>query len=231
VKFRDVKFILTDIEGTTTSVSFVYDQLFPYFRENYKGLLDMKGREEVKELFKATKHLSMQLEDLEIHSDEEVLETLHRWSVEDKKITPLKTAQGLIWKAAYESGAIKGHVYPDVAGKLEKWKNNKVELGVFSSGSIAAQKLLFKNSEFGDLAKLFSYFFDTTTGQKKDKETYTKIASEINQDPKNILFLSDINAELEAAQAVDFQCCQLLRPKTISNWDNYAHSFDDIDLI
>ncbi len=221
-------FILTDIEGTTTSVSFVYDVLFPYFRENIQKVRALVHLPEVQAIFKETIRLASETEQISIASDDEVIETLIRWSNEDKKITPLKELQGLLWKEAYESGLIKGHVYEDVSPALKNWKEAGIQLGVFSSGSIAAQKLIFGYSVSGDLTPYFSAYFDTTTGGKREVETYTKISQELKIQPADILFLSDIIEELEAAQQAGLQTIQLVRPGTIANWNSTAESFYDI---
>jgi len=115
-------FILTDIEGTTTSVSFVYDVLFPYFRENIGKVRELVDLPEIQTIFQETIRLATETENKTIASNDEVIDTLIRWSNEDKKITPLKDLQGILWKEAYESGLIKGHVYEDVAPDLKAWK-------------------------------------------------------------------------------------------------------------
>ena len=97
-----------------------------------------------------------------LNSVDDIINTLYRWSEEDRKITPLKTVQGVLWEKGYTSGEIKGHVYEEVAESLKSWKEQGIELGVFSSGSIAAQKLIFGYSEAGDLTPYFSHYFDTT---------------------------------------------------------------------
>lgn len=221
-------FILTDIEGTTTSVSFVYDVLFPYFRENIQKVRTMVHLPEVQAIFKESIRLASETENISIASDDEVIETLIRWSTEDKKITPLKSLQGLLWKEAYVSGLIKGHVYDDVSPSLKTWKEAGMQLGVFSSGSIAAQKLIFGYSVSGDLTPCFSAYFDTTTGGKREVETYMKISKELKTQPSDILFLSDIIEELEAAQQAGLQTIQLVRPGTIANWLHTASSFSEI---
>lgn len=223
------QYILTDIEGTTTSVSFVYDVLFPYFRENIDKVKDLTHLSEVVEVFKQTKEIA-KIEGVDLITNEEVINQLTTWSLEDKKITPLKTLQGILWKEAYESGLIKGHVYQDVANALALWKINNIELGVFSSGSVAAQKLIFGFSEAGDLTPYFSNYFDTNTGGKRETETYSKIASLIGKKPNDILFLSDIVEELEAADNAGFQTIQLVRPGTSANWPRTAKSFSEINL-
>jgi enolase-phosphatase E1 len=230
MQIKNVKYILTDIEGTTTSVQFVYAHLFPYFREHIQELKQLTNDTEIQEAFKKTVELADSLEGLKIRSVDEVIETLLRWSNEDRKVTPLKTVQGILWKKGYESGEIKGHVYADVRPSFQTWKDKGFQMGVFSSGSIAAQKLLFGFSEAGDLCPYFSHFFDTTTGGKKEEETYSKIAEEINFKPSEILFLSDIVEELIAAAAAGFQTVQLVRSGTVANWKNTISDFTEIEL-
>ena len=184
---------------------------------------------EVQAIFQETIRLAQENDNVIIATNDEVIETLIRWSNEDKKITPLKNLQGILWKEAYESALIKGHVYEDVAPALKYWKENGIQLGVFSSGSIAAQKLIFGYSVAGDLTPYFSAYFDTTTGGKREVETYIKISQELNIQPSEILFLSDIIEELEAAQQAGLQTIQLVRPGTIANWKSTAASFSDIN--
>jgi enolase-phosphatase E1 len=224
----DFKYILTDIEGTTTSVSFVYDTLFPYFRENIQNIKLHLENPEVQHALEETTKLAFELDKKQIITLEEQLEMLYQWSVEDRKITPLKTLQGIIWKAGYENGSIKGHVYPDVKASLEKWKASGIQIGVFSSGSIAAQKLIFGYSEAGDLTPSFSHYFDTTTGGKRDAETYIKIAKIIKVNSSDILFLSDIREELEAAEKAGFQTIQLVREGNQANWKKTVSDFSEI---
>lgn len=221
-------YILTDIEGTTSSVQFVYTVLFPYFREHCHEIKEMTANPEIQQAIKKTVELSATLENKKITSVDAVIETLIRWSIEDRKVTPLKTIQGILWKKGYESGEIKGHVYIDVAPALEKWEKHGLKMGVFSSGSIAAQKLLFQHSEAGDLTPYFSNYFDTTTGGKREVETYKAIAVALNQLPADILFLSDIIEELEAADEAGFHTIQLIRETTIPAWKNTIHNFEEL---
>lgn len=230
MKFNNIKHIITDIEGTTTSVAFVYDVLFPYFKANINGLKDLVHIEEVQQAFKATSHLSNKLEDRRLTSVDQIIQTLTRWCNEDRKVTPLKDVQGIIWKKGYEEGEIKGHIYPDVLGCLKSWTEQGKTLSVFSSGSISAQKLLFGFSESGDLRPYFIAYHDTNTGTKKDEETYRKITEELDVNPSNTLFLSDIKEELEAAQNAGLQTCQLTRPGIEKNWDVSVADFNEIEF-
>lgn len=226
-----IEYVLTDIEGTTTSVSFVYDVLFPYFLAHISDLKNMTQDEVVKTAFDETKYIVFQDEGIELKSTDEIILKLESWCLEDRKITPLKTLQGLLWKIGYEKGELKGHVYDDVPIALDKWQKMGLKMGVFSSGSVIAQKLIFGYSEKGDLTTYFSDYFDTKTGMKRAAETYSEIARIINKEPTNILFLSDIVEELKAAEKAGFQTMQLVRPGTKSNWNHTAVDFSEIKIM
>jgi enolase-phosphatase E1 len=227
---NNVRYILTDIEGTTTSVKFVNDVLFPYFRKHIGELRGMMTEQEVQGAFKQTVELAASLENKRLNSVDDIINTLYRWSEEDRKITPLKTVQGILWKKGYENGEIKGHVYPEVAGCLKNWHETGISLGVFSSGSVAAQKLIFGYSEAGDLTPFFSNYFDTTTGGKREMETYPKIAEILGVQPNETLFLSDIVEELQAASAAGYKTLQLVRPGTVAAWPQTAMDFSEIEI-
>lgn len=223
-----IKYILSDIEGTTSSVSFVYEVLFPYYRSNIPKLKELKHIPEVFQAFEETIELAKELENTHLKSTDEILDMLLKWSKEDKKITPLKTLQGILWEEAYKSGEIKGHVFEDVKPAFEKWKSLGLSIGIFSSGSIKAQKLLFTNSDAGDLSVYLSNYFDTTTGQKRDSSTYEKICEELKLNPSEILFLSDIVEELQAADQAGFQTTLLLREGNSNDWKDKVNSFLEI---
>src|SRR6218665_171731 len=222
------KFILTDIEGTTTSISFVADELFPYFREHISELISLKSHPVVADAFTETIRLAEEQDNEILTSDDDVIWKLRQWSLEDRKITPLKTLQGILWDTGYRNGSLKGHVYPDVAPQLEEWAEQGIQLGVFSSGSIAAQKLIFGFSLAGDLTPCFSAYFDTTTGGKRETATYTKIAEKLHLPASEILFLSDVVEELQAAEEAGFQTIQLVRPGTVANWPLVVADFNEI---
>jgi enolase-phosphatase E1 len=222
------KAILTDIEGTTSSLSFVKDVLFPYARAHMLEFVHEHAHEPpVREQLDHVRRLAEAP-----LTDADVIAQLLRWIDEDKKITPLKTLQGMIWEAGYRHGDYRGHVYEDAARNLKKWNAEGLQLYVFSSGSVFAQKLIFGNSEKGDLTPLFSGYFDTTIGNKRDVAAYRKIAESIDLPVGEILFLSDIKEELDAARAAGMQTIQLVRDDAID--DNAAHrqvqSFDEIRI-
>jgi enolase-phosphatase E1 len=164
-------------------------------------------------------------------SEPEVIEQLIRWIDEDKKITPLKSLQGMIWEDGYKKDAFKGHMYEDAVRHLKQWKQAGVRLYVFSSGSVQAQKLLFAHTEYGDLTPLFSGYFDTTIGNKREADSYRKIAEAIGAPPGDILFLSDIREELDAARSAGMQTFLLKRDGGTDirpTLHRQAHDFDGI---
>lgn len=208
-----IQFILMDIEGTTTSVSFVFDVLFPYFRENIQTITDRAKEPEIAAILKQVQDLA-QAETGEILDQTGAIAKLHQWSVEDRKVPPLKAMQGFLWEEGYKKGDFRGHIYPDVLPKLKQWRDQGIQLGIYSSGSVKAQKLLFGYSEYGDLTGYFDYFFDLKVGHKREVESYKAIAQTINISPAHILFLSDVPAELDAATQAGYQTIQLVRPGT-----------------
>lgn len=223
-------YIVTDIEGTTTSISFVTEKLFPYFLEHLDDIIQFLDRPEVVEAFEQTIQLAKELDGENLKSHDEILAKLRQWCEEDRKITPLKTLQGILWDIGYKDGRLKGHVYVDVPGKLKEWSDSGIGLAVFSSGSVTAQKLIFGFSEAGDLTPYFSAYFDTTTGGKRESKTYPLIAENLHTNPENIIFLSDIVQELEAASVAGFQTIQLVRPGTHAAWERTVSSFDELQF-
>ena len=199
-----VSAVLTDIEGTTSSIAFVKETLFPFAREALEGFLADHGQEP--EVAACLAEARRQAE-----PGEDAVTALRRWMAEDAKVTPLKTLQGLIWRQGYLDGRIEGHLWPDVAPCLRAWARAGIGLHVYSSGSVAAQKLIFGHSAAGDLASLFTGFFDTTTGGKREAASYGAIARNLHLPPESILFLSDVAEELDAAATAGFQTCQLVR--------------------
>jgi enolase-phosphatase E1 len=160
---------------------------------------------------------------------ERVIEILQQWLAEDRKATPLKALQGMIWKQGYEAGELKGHVYPDAVEALRQWHAKGYDLYVYSSGSIQAQKLIFGCSEAGDLTSLFSGYFDTTSGPKREAQSYRHITEAIGCPAGKILFLSDIVEELDAAQAAGMQTCGLARDGGELVGHKTVSSFAEID--
>ena len=203
-----IKAILTDIEGTTSAVSFVFDVLFPYAKEHLPEFI----REHAGEPDVAAQLQAVRNDSAEPHATvDRVIEILLQWIAEDRKATPLKALQGMVWQQGYQAGQLKGHVYPDAVEALKHWHQEGYALYVYSSGSIQAQKLIFGCSEAGDLSALFSGYFDTTSGPKREEASYRSIASSIGHPAQAILFLSDIVEELDAAQRAGMATCGLVR--------------------
>ena len=203
-----VKAILTDIEGTTSAVSFVFDVLFPYAVEHLPAfVLEHAHEPQVAQLLDAVREDSAEPEADTIR----VIEILLQWIADDRKATPLKALQGMIWQQGYANGQLKGHVYPDAVEALKRWKQQGYALYVYSSGSIQAQKLIFGCSEAGDLSPLFSGYFDTTSGPKREVDSYQRIAEAIGLPAEAIVFLSDVVEELDAAQQAGMQTIGLVR--------------------
>lgn len=226
-----MQYILTDIEGTSTSVAFVYEVLFPYFKENVADYFQKNYPHPDLEGPVAAVRATVLEERGETIDTAGVVEQLIAWTVADRKHTALKSVQGLVWAAAYQQGAIKGHVYPDVPPALEAWKKAGYQLGVYSSGSVAAQQLLFGFSEFGDLKPYFSHYFDTLVGPKREAASYHNILAALNLPASAVLFLSDVEAELDAAEEAGMHTIQLVRPGTTASAKHtLAADFTEIDL-
>ena len=223
-----IKAIVTDIEGTTSSLSFVKDVLFPYSRARMAEFVRAHANDAaVRKLLDEVRQMVGGNAD-----DEKIIAQLTQWIDEDKKITPLKALQGMIWEAGFKQGDFKGHVYEDAMRKLKEWHAQGIKLYVFSSGAVQAQKLLFAYSEYGDFTPLFSGYFDTTVGAKRESGSYHKIAQGIGLAPRDILFLSDIKEELDAARAVGMQTVWVLRDggEMPAPVHPQARSFDDISV-
>ena len=194
-----VRLVLTDIEGTTSAIAFVKDTLFPFAEAALDGFLDAhRDDPEVAAILAEV-------------PGPDPRTTLRRWMAEDAKVTPLKALQGLIWRAGFEDGRLRGHLWPDVAACLRAWHTAGIGLAVYSSGSEDAQRMLFGHSVAGDLTPLFRGFFDTRIGPKREAASYARIARELGHDPGAILFLSDVAEELDAAAASGLRTCQLIR--------------------
>ena len=220
-----IRAVLLDIEGTTTPVDFVYGTLFPFARERVRACLEV-GLSTDPEIAAAVDDLHT-----EHHGDaaagQEVPDWLDgpagarlqsavayiHWLMErDRKSRPLKVLQGKIWEEGYRAGLLRGEVYPDVPVALRRWIAGGASIGIYSSGSVLAQKLLFRHSTAGDLTPLVRWHFDTSAGSKMEAASYRHIAEVIGATPLSILFISDVARELGAAQAADLQTLLCVRP-------------------
>lgn len=223
-----VKAILTDIEGTTSSIDFVHEVLFPYARGHMPAFV----RNSQSDPNIAPTLDAVRSEAGEADADiERVIEILLQWIEEDRKATPLKSLQGLIWKHGYESGGFTGHMYDDATRKLREWSAAGIDLYVYSSGSVGAQKLLFGHSDAGDLRSLFRGYFDTNIGHKREADSYRNIVEQIGVRAREILFLSDVAEELDAAAEAGMPTWQLVRDdKVVPGTHRIAHDFDEVLL-
>lgn len=218
--------ILTDIEGTTSSIGFVHDVLFPYAKSALPEFVREHCREpDVVALLDDTRS---EIGDPEADL-EHVIETLLAWIDEDRKATPLKALQGLVWEHGYRAGSFTGHVYDDAVRGLRRWHDAGISLYVYSSGSTRAQQLLFRHSDAGDLTSLFSGYFDTRVGHKRDGASYAAIAEHAGLAPGEILFLSDVAEELDAAETAGMRTIQVVRDDDIGHGRHRrVHDFDEI---
>jgi len=223
-----VRAVLTDIEGTTGSIAFVRDVLFPYAAAHLASFVAADGaRAEVRSLLDEAAALA----GVDAHDDAAIVAVLRAWIADDKKITPLKAIQGRIWASGYERGELHGHVYDDAVDALRAWHAAGIPLAIYSSGSVAAQQLLFRHSVAGDLTPLFSGYFDTTSGAKTEPSSYDRIAAALGIAPREGLFLSDAPRELDAARAAGWQTMQLVRAGTAPALDHArVGSFAEIAL-
>jgi len=239
--------MLLDIEGTTTPVDFVYKILFPYARVRLKDFItrhkaDEEVRAVVADLLAARAqdksadlpplHYSYSLGEGQM---EDIVAYCHWLMDHDRKLTPLKTLQGMIWEKGYRSGELKAVVFPDVAPNLRRWREQGKAVCIYSSGSVLAQKLLFEHTEQGDLTKFIYDFFDTTVGHKTEHGSYRRIAESVRRKPSEILFISDVIAELDAARSAGFQTLLCARPGNSplpdSSVHHIIHTFDEASAL
>ncbi len=223
-----IRAILTDIEGTTSSISFVRDVLFPYARKRLPAfVVTHADTPEVQHWL----HEAAREAELVSASEQEIIDLLISWIDTDRKSTALKALQGMIWADGYDDADFRAHIYEDAARGLQKWKADGLRLYVYSSGSVAAQKLLFGHTESGDLSPLFSGYFDTETGAKRQSASYARIAEEISLPANEILFLSDILEELDAARQAGMQTILLSRDGEGCPADSRHPCVTDFDAI
>jgi enolase-phosphatase E1 len=224
---KRIRGTLLDVEGTTTPISFVHNVLFPFARKHVQEFLD---EQTVK---------SLQLEhDADVADNrnppswaEGALAYVHWLMDSDRKSTALKQLQGRVWLEGYTRGELRGDVFPDVRKALERWRREGRDVRIYSSGSILAQQLLFSTTAYGDLTTLINGYFDTKTGAKIDASSYSAIAKAFVLPPQEILFVSDVTRELDAANAAGFQVVLADRPGNLPQpQHNYQmiHNFDEL---
>ncbi len=209
-----IKAILLDIEGTTTSIDFVHKTLFPFAKARIAGFVQENFDSLKFELTQlAAEHAddSDSAADFRIDSPNSVADYLRFLIDRDRKSTPLKSIQGMIWEKGYESGGLVSDVFPDVPPAFKRWKDAGKSIAIYSSGSVLAQRLIFKYSDQGDLTQFIDKYFDTNTGPKREADSYRKIAAEMGLDTNEMIFVSDISAELDAAQTAGMQAALTIR--------------------
>ena len=227
---------LLDVEGTVAPVSFVYEQLFPYAREHFAAFLEEHNLDSsvVADLALLAAENRADPEAPRIvdgcHSNQTI--TYLNWLMDrDRKSTALKSLQGRIWKRGFESGELKGILYADVPEALNRWTAS-AQVAIYSSGSVDAQRLLFRHSIFGDLTGRIAAYFDTRIGAKTARESYTAIAAAMNLQPHEVLFLSDVVRELDPAREAGFDTRLVVREGNAPISVPYVHiavqSFDGI---
>jgi enolase-phosphatase E1 len=220
--------VLLDIEGTVGPISFVREVLFPYARSRLAGFIEREYREPAvaAELAAVARDSGLAATDLRA-----LIGQLQRWSDEDRKVTPLKSLQGMIWEDGYRSGELRAQLYDDAVRALRRWKAAGLPVYIYSSGSVAAQKLYFTYSEAGDLTGLLAGYFDTTTGPKQAPGSYRTIAEACGLAARDLVFFSDIAAELQAAQTSGLLAVQIRREKLdAGHFEPHAETFDGWDF-
>lgn len=225
------KLFLFDIEGTTTDINFVHQVLFPYSQKRMSSfILSHQDDPEVKKACTMVQETLLSEEGKTLTSLEDIAQKLIHWIQTDRKHPALKTVQGLIWDFGYKSGDFKGHLYQDVKPFFLKLKELGHTIGIYSSGSVHAQKLIFGHSVEGDLTNLITFYFDTKVGAKREVRSYQNILRETNFKGEDTTFFSDIPEELSAAQEAGITPMQLLRPGTKSSAFNAISDFSQFKI-
>ena len=205
----DVRAILLDIEGTTTPIAFVHDVLFGYAREHVRDFLDKNPAADDIALLREEHALDVR----EGRNPPPLTAEYVEWLMAlDRKSTGLKSLQGKIWIEGYENGSLKSQVFEDVEPAFQRWRERGLRISIFSSGSVLAQQLLFAYSEVGNLTRFIENYFDTRVGKKGEAESYRKIAKAMSLKPWQILFISDVVAELQAAKKAGMETILSIRP-------------------
>lgn len=224
------KLFLFDIEGTTTDINFVHKVLFPYSEKNIKDfVLHHQNESTIAEAVKNVQE-TVQKEEGRSVDINGVIETLLKWIREDRKHGALKEIQGHIWDVGYSKNDYKGHVYPDVKPFFTQILDKGSKIGIYSSGSVHAQKLIFGYSSEGDLTPYISEYFDTHIGGKRERTSYANIANAVHLSPSDIHFFSDIPEELKAAQEAGFKVTHVVRPGTKSSDFPAVKDFSEVNF-
>ena len=209
-----MKAILLDIEGTTTPIDFVHETLFPYAKARVSGYVEDNFdqlRIELSELTAEHENDGDYSGEFRADSPNSIADYLKFLIDNDRKSTPLKSIQGMIWQRGYESGELHSAVFDDVPPALERWKADGKTIAIYSSGSVLAQMLLFKYTDHSDLTEFIDRYFDTNVGHKREPDSYRKIADELELEPAEVLFVSDVVAELDAAREAGTETALAIR--------------------
>jgi enolase-phosphatase E1 len=222
--------ILLDIEGTTTPIAFVHDVLFSYARDHVREFLVQNSAAEDVALLRE-EHGNEAGDAPPLTNETESIAAYVEWVIKlDRKSTALKSLQGKIWRQGYQDGSLKSQVFADVPPAFERWRDRGLKISIFSSGSVLAQQLLFAHTEVGDLTPFIDSYFDTNVGKKGEADSYRKIAEAMGLEPQQILFLSDVGVELDAANEAGMKTLLSIRPGNEPQRKQYPsiRSFDEI---
>jgi len=225
--------ILLDIEGTTTPISFVHDVLFPYSRLHLESFLAQHAAsaDVVSDLARLREEYG---EDVTAkNSPPPLIEPYVYWLIEqDRKSPALKSLQGKIWQQGYDDGSLRSLVFADVRPAMQRWRSKNLNVSIFSSGSVLAQKLLFAHTDTGDLTKFISNYFDTGVGKKSNGDSYRRIAAALSLTANQIHFISDVLSELDAAAEAEMETSLCIRPgnptQPSSSQHPIIHNFDEL---
>ncbi|MEP6493226.1 MAG: acireductone synthase [bacterium] len=235
--------VVLDVEGTTTPISFVYDVLFPYAFERLRRFLSARMGDADVERAVA---LLRDEHNAEVAGGEivpawrsgaagelDAIVAYLEWLMDrDRKSPGLKLLQGQIWELGYLDGTLRGEVYPDVLPAFERWRAAGRQIAIYSSGSVLAQRLLFANSTWGDMTGFIDGYFDTSVGPKRVSESYRRIAAAMRRDAGDLLFISDVAAELDAARDAGFRtllCVRAPAKMPATSTSGVVQTFDDVD--
>ena len=225
-----VRGILLDIEGTTTPIAFVHEVLFSYARAHARDFLeDNQDSDAVRADIALLREEHAADKSNNLQPPEAIADYIDWLTDRDRKSTGLKSLQGKIWRQGYLNGSLKSQVFADVARAFERWRGAGLKISIFSSGSVLAQQLLFAHTDAGDLTKFIDDYFDTNVGKKGEAESYRKIAAAIGLPASEILFISDVVAELEAAKEAGMETLLSIRPgNSPQEWPQVIRSFDEV---
>jgi len=206
--------VLLDIEGTTTPITFVKDKLFPYAAANVGAWLKSAASKDVEAVIASYSAQCQQDGGQVCETKDDVQRLTQEWIKQDRKVAALKDLQGTLWKFGYDTGELKGEMYEDTPTAIANWIEEGKRVAIFSSGSRAAQRLIFAHSDRGDLTRQISAYFDpkATGASKQEKSSYTEVALSLGIDPSDGLFCTDVFGEAKAAKEAGWSAVLLLRP-------------------